>query len=51
MFYCGYWVSIGCVFGMVLLSVLWRELDVFIGSGFVECCMAGIGRVLDACIW
>ena len=26
MFYGGYWVNIGCVFGKVSLSVLWRVL-------------------------
>ena len=46
MFYCGYWVSIGCVFGKVSLSVLLRVLGEYwmcIWYGFVECFMGGIG--------
>ena len=54
MFYCGYWVSIGCVFGMVLLSVLWGVLGEYWICVFGQIPLSVLWRVLCEywmCIW
>jgi hypothetical protein len=45
-FYCGYCVSIGCVFGNVLLSVLWRVFGEYLMCVFGKVSLSALWRVL-----